>query len=146
MLQIGFESLEAEGATTETNGLEPELEMEELDMQDSLLGAPTEQQVNDAEDNRSEVAGEDMIGGASTAILNLTPTIKEALASEDAQQWQEAIHKELDGLEAMGTWEVVDVLLNTKLVDSKMVLWLKLDANGIPIRHKARLVARGFTQ
>ncbi|SOV05267.1 uncharacterized protein UDID_17878 [Ustilago sp. UG-2017a] len=41
--------------------------------------------------------------------------MKEALASEDAQQWQEAIRKELDGLEAMGTWEVVDVPPNTRL-------------------------------
>ncbi|KAJ1575250.1 hypothetical protein NDA11_004617 [Ustilago hordei] len=78
--------------------------------------------------------------------MNLTPTLKEALASDDAQQWQEAIRKELDGLEAMGTWEIVDVPPNTRLVDSKIVLRLKLDADGIPVRHKARLVARGFTQ
>ncbi|SOV03678.1 uncharacterized protein UDID_19114 [Ustilago sp. UG-2017a] len=59
---------------------------------------------------------------------------------------QEAIHKELDRLEAMGTWEIVDVPPNTRLVDSKIVLRLKLDADGIPIRHKVRLVAQGFTQ
>ncbi|SPC61539.1 related to retrotransposon protein [Ustilago sp. UG-2017b] len=46
----------------------------------------------------------------------------------------------------MGTWEVMDVPPNTRLVDSKIVLCLKLDADGIPIRHKARLVTRGFTQ
>ncbi|UTT89609.1 hypothetical protein NDA17_001210 [Ustilago hordei] len=32
------------------------------------------------------------------------------------------------------------------LVDSKVVLRLKLDADGVPVKHKARLVARGFTQ
>ncbi|SOV06091.1 uncharacterized protein UDID_19267 [Ustilago sp. UG-2017a] len=31
-------------------------------------------------------------------------------------------------------------------VDSTVVLWLKLDADGVPVKHKARLVARGFTQ
>ena len=107
--------------------------MEELDTQDSLQYAPIGQPIDDTEDNRSEIAVEDMIGGANTTTLNLTPTMKVELASEDAQQWQEAIRKELDGLEAMGTWEVVDVPPNTRLVDSKIVLRLKLDADGIPV-------------
>jgi hypothetical protein len=145
-LQIGFESLEAESAKPEANDLELEPEMEELDTQDSLQYAPIGQPIDDTEDNRSEIAVEDMIGRANTTTLNLTSTMKEALASEDTQQWQEAICKELDGLETMGTWEVVDVPPNTRLVDSKIVLRLKLDADGIPVRHKARLVARGFTQ
>ncbi|SYW74138.1 uncharacterized protein UHO2_01003 [Ustilago hordei] len=46
----------------------------------------------------------------------------------------------------MGTWEIMDVPPNTKLVNSKIVLHLKLDADGVPVQHKARLVARGFTQ
>ncbi|SYW84865.1 uncharacterized protein UHO2_05824 [Ustilago hordei] len=145
-LQIGFESLEAESAKPEANDLEPEPEIEEFDTQDSLPHAPIGQPIDDTEDNRLEIAVKDMIRGANTTTLNLTPMMKEALASEDAQQWQEAICKELDGLEAMGTWEVMDILPNTRLIDSKIVLHLKLDADGIPIRHKARLVARGFTQ
>ncbi|KAJ1601300.1 hypothetical protein NDA14_001112 [Ustilago hordei] len=72
--------------------------------------------------------------------------MKEALASEDAQQWQEAVCKELDRLEAMGTWEIMDVPPNTKLFNSKIILHLKLDADGVPVQHKARLVAQGFTQ
>ncbi|KAJ1031097.1 hypothetical protein NDA18_002316 [Ustilago nuda] len=146
LLQIGFESLEAESAKPEANDLELEPEIEELDMQDSLQHAPIGQPIDETEDNRSEIAVEDMIRGANTTTLNLTPTMKEALASEDAQQWQEAIRKELDRLEAMGTWEVMDIPPNTRLVDSKIVLHLKLDADGIPIQHKARLVTRGFTQ
>ena len=31
-------------------------------------------------------------------------------------------------------------------MDSKVVLWLKLDADGVPIKQKVQLVARGFTQ
>ncbi|SOV05550.1 uncharacterized protein UDID_18455 [Ustilago sp. UG-2017a] len=46
----------------------------------------------------------------------------------------------------MGTWEVVNHPPGVPLVDSKVVLRLKLDADGVPIKHKARLVARGFTQ
>ncbi|SYW77410.1 uncharacterized protein UHO2_07252 [Ustilago hordei] len=120
-LQIGFENLEAESTRSETIDHEPILEPEEINIQDILREA-------------------------NTTTMNLTPTLREALDSDEAQQWQEAICKELDGLEAMGTWEIVDIPPNTKLVNSKIVLHLKLDADGVPVRHKARLVARGFTQ
>ncbi|SOV04657.1 uncharacterized protein UDID_17161 [Ustilago sp. UG-2017a] len=105
------------------------------------------------EETRSETAVEDLlpaidstVGTANTAILNLDPTLGEAMNSEDAQLWKEAIRKELEGLEAMGTWEVVHQPPGVPLVDSKVVLRLKLDADGVPVKHKARLVARGFTQ
>ncbi|KAJ1595925.1 hypothetical protein NDA14_007330 [Ustilago hordei] len=54
------------------------------------------------------------VGATNTAVLNLDPTLGEAM--------------------------------NVPLMDSKVVLWLKLIADGVPIKHKARLVARGFTQ
>ncbi|KAJ1599476.1 hypothetical protein NDA14_002818 [Ustilago hordei] len=105
------------------------------------------------EETRSEAAVEDLlpaidstVGAANTAILNLDPTLGEAMNGEDAQLWKEAIRKELEGLEAMGTWEVVHQPPGVPLVDSKVVLQLKLDADGVPVKHKARLVARGFTQ
>ncbi|KAJ1600043.1 hypothetical protein NDA14_007590 [Ustilago hordei] len=105
------------------------------------------------EETKSEAAVEDLlpaidstVGTANTAILNLDPTLGEAMNGEDAQLWKEAIQKELEGLEAMGTWEVVHQPSGVPLVDSKVVLWLKLDADGVPVKHKARLVARGFTQ
>ncbi|SYW78879.1 uncharacterized protein UHO2_02891 [Ustilago hordei] len=145
-LQFGFESLEAEDTRPETDSDKPELEVEVLDMEDPLPKIHTALPADPIDDNRLELDVEEIIGEAHTATLNLTPTLKEALASDDAQQWQEAIRKELDGLEAMGTWEIVDVPPNTRLVDSKIVLRLKLDADGIPVQHKARLVARGFTQ
>ncbi|KAJ1571692.1 hypothetical protein NDA11_000802 [Ustilago hordei] len=91
-------------------------------------------------------AEDSTVGTANTAILNLDPTLREAMDGEDAQLWKEAIRKELEGLEAMGTWEVVHQPPGVPLVDSKVVLRLKLDADGVPVKHKARLVARGFTQ
>ncbi|SOV06276.1 uncharacterized protein UDID_19502 [Ustilago sp. UG-2017a] len=105
------------------------------------------------EETKSEATVEDLlpavdstVGAANTAILNLDPTLGEAMNGEDAQLWKEAIRKELEGLEAMGTWEVVHQPPGVPLVDSKVVLRLKLDADGVPVKHKARLVARGFTQ
>ncbi|KAJ1035148.1 hypothetical protein NDA18_000745 [Ustilago nuda] len=86
------------------------------------------------------------VGAANTAVLNLDPTLGEAMNGEDTQLWKEAIRKELEGLKAMGTWEVVHHLPGVPLVDSKVVLWLKLDTDSVHVKHKARLVARGFTQ
>ncbi|KAJ1601462.1 hypothetical protein NDA14_002863 [Ustilago hordei] len=87
-----------------------------------------------------------VVGATNTAVLNLDPTLREAMDGEDTQLWKEVICKELEGLEAMGIWEVICHLPGAPLVDSKIVLHLKLDADGVPIKHKAQLVARGFTQ
>ena len=150
-LKFGFENLEAvePSITAEGEPQEPELDVEILESSEPQIFGPATAtiDINDEINNSgSEGEVEDVLGEAHTAVLNLNPTLKEAFASEDAQQWQEAIRKELDGLEAMGTWEIVDKPPNANLVDSKIVLRLKLDADGVPIRHKARLVARGFTQ
>ncbi|SOV08056.1 uncharacterized protein UDID_17272 [Ustilago sp. UG-2017a] len=77
---------------------------------------------------------------------NLNPTIQEALAGEDKRFWEEAMRKELKGLEAMNTWETTDLPRGMNTVDMHWVLKIKTDANLIPTKYKARLVARGFTQ
>lgn len=52
-----------------------------------------------------------MFGLTTTGVgdkKNLDPTVHKALAGLDRGLWEEAMQKELDGLEAMGTWEVAD--------------------------------------
>ncbi|KAJ1029259.1 hypothetical protein NDA13_002514 [Ustilago tritici] len=46
-------------------------------------------------------AMDNVVGAANTAALNLDSTLREAMDGEDTQLWKEAIHKELEGLEAM---------------------------------------------
>ena len=46
----------------------------------------------------------------------------------------------------MGTWEVTDLPIGMNTVDTKWVLKVKTDANLVPTKFKARLIARGFTQ
>ncbi|KAJ1040763.1 hypothetical protein NDA11_003829 [Ustilago hordei] len=77
---------------------------------------------------------------------NLDPTISEVLSGEDKKHWEEVMHKELDRLKAMGMWEVADLLKGMNTVDMHWVLKIKTDANLIPTKFKARLVAQGFTQ
>ncbi|SOV07527.1 uncharacterized protein UDID_19208 [Ustilago sp. UG-2017a] len=73
---------------------------------------------------------------------NLDPTIHEAMSGEDRKHWEEAMRKELDGLEAMGTWEIADLPKGANTIDTRWVLKIKPDANLVPTKFKARLVAR----
>ncbi|SOV01642.1 uncharacterized protein UDID_18154 [Ustilago sp. UG-2017a] len=77
---------------------------------------------------------------------SLNPTVHEALAGKDRRIWEEAMCKELNGLEAMGTWETTDLPRGMNTVDTQWVLKIKTDANLVPTKYKARLVAQGFTQ
>ncbi|SOV06118.1 uncharacterized protein UDID_19409 [Ustilago sp. UG-2017a] len=87
-----------------------------------------------------------MTAGLQRNEKNLNPTVQEALTGEDRSVWKEAMRKELEGLEAMGTWEITDLPHGMNTVDTHWVLKVKTDANLIPTKYKARLVARGFTQ
>jgi len=52
----------------------------------------------------------------------------------------------MDALTKNGTWEVVNLPPNKKVVGSKWVFTVKHRANGSIERFKARLVAQDFTQ
>ncbi|UTT93862.1 hypothetical protein NDA17_006461 [Ustilago hordei] len=69
---------------------------------------------------------------------NLNPTIREALAGEDKRFWEEAMCKELKGLEAMNTWETTNLPHDMNTVDMHWVLKIKMDANLVPTKYKAR--------
>ncbi|CCF52175.1 hypothetical protein NDA11_002718 [Ustilago hordei] len=77
---------------------------------------------------------------------NLKPSVKEALTGPNQIHWWEAIKAEMDGLESMQVWETVDRLEGTTLVDSKLVLQVKTDADNVPYKFKARFCAHGFSQ
>ncbi|SYW81980.1 uncharacterized protein UHO2_00465 [Ustilago hordei] len=77
---------------------------------------------------------------------NLDLTVSKALSGEDRKHWEEVMCKELDGLKAMGTWEIANLPQGMNAVDTQWVLKIKTDVNLIPTKFKARLVAQGFTQ
>jgi hypothetical protein len=80
-------------------------------------------------------------------LVDDTPTtIAEALASPDADDWKEAVHNEMDSILSNGTWEVIDRPYGCKHVGCKWVFKLKLKPDGTIEKHKARFVAKGFTQ
>jgi hypothetical protein len=49
-------------------------------------------------------------------------------------------------IEASGTWELVDALVNQHPIGLKWVFKMKKDADGVVVKHKARLVAKEYVQ
>ena len=54
--------------------------------------------------------------------------------------------EEIDCIEEKQTWELVDVPKDKYVVNVKWIYKTKKDADGNVQKHKARMVARGFTQ
>ncbi|RVW39635.1 Retrovirus-related Pol polyprotein from transposon RE1 [Vitis vinifera] len=69
--------------------------------------------------------------------------IQEAL---DEPSWKLTVFEEINALKKNGTWEVVDLPREKKVVGCKWVFTIKSKADGSVERYKARLVAKGFTQ
>ena len=73
-------------------------------------------------------------------------TLNEAKRSADWQQWEKAIETELDQLQQMGTWNLVDLPEGRKAIGNKWVFLRKYSKTGELEKHKARLVAKGCSQ
>ena len=71
-------------------------------------------------------------------------TIDEALQQHDAKEWKKAISSELKSHSKHGTWKVVSRKKGVKPLSTKFVFLRKYNNAGQVIRHKARLVVRGF--
>ncbi|BFG20843.1 hypothetical protein CerSpe_071170 [Prunus speciosa] len=73
-------------------------------------------------------------------------SFKEAMESQNADKWREAMLNELESMKNNQVWELVEPQKSQKLVGSKWVFKTKKDKDGRIERFKARLVAKGFTQ
>ena len=60
--------------------------------------------------------------------------------------WKQAMQEEMDALHSQGTWTLVSFPSHKNLVGCKWIFKLKKNADGSVARHKARLVAQGFSQ
>lgn len=79
-------------------------------------------------------------------VWSVPKTYAEAMRSEHAERWQEACRAELKQMEEMRVWEVCELPKDGRLTDAKWVFAIKHDADGNPIKFKARYVAKGFSQ
>jgi hypothetical protein len=58
--------------------------------------------------------------------------------------WRAMMQQEMDTVERNRTWELADLPAGHRAITLKWVYKLKKDEAGAVIKHKARLVARGF--
>jgi transposase InsO family protein len=124
--------------TTATPEVGAELEGESVT---NLLMAILE----DADDDTAELSAALAEFTAEAEVLEPT-SLAEARRRPDWAQWEAGIQEELATLKAAGTWELADLPAGANLVGSKWVFRAKKDAAGHVVRHKARLVAQGFSQ
>lgn len=73
-------------------------------------------------------------------------TFQQAISGPDADEWKEAISRELEALNGNGTWEVTRRPERRSPIDSKWVFKVEPARLGQKKRFKARLCARGFRQ
>ena len=83
---------------------------------------------------------------AMSATLLEPATYEKAMASEEAEQWQQAMDEEIASLMANGTWTLEELPPGLQAIPVKWVFKVKTAANGTVERFKARLVAKGYRQ
>lgn len=66
--------------------------------------------------------------------------------SPDSELWKKAMVDEFNSLQENHTWELTDLPANRKAIDVKWVFKTKKDVDGNIVRHKARLVVKGYSQ
>ncbi|TPX56826.1 DNA-directed DNA polymerase, partial [Powellomyces hirtus] len=85
----------------------------------------------------------------SAASTKEPQTYKQALSSDDAPKWTEAINAELKSLHTHDTWEVINpksLPHNQRPIRNKWVFKIKRDLDGQPQHYKAWLVVKDFKQ
>lgn len=87
------------------------------------------------------------IFAAEMAEMEGDPTsLGEARKRADWVRWKEAMDDEMKNLKDAGTWELKEPKQGANVVGCKWVFKTKRDADGNVTKHKARLVAQGFSQ
>jgi hypothetical protein len=84
--------------------------------------------------------------GAAMRPKDAPNTVNEALRSPDRTHWQQAMEVEMLAHISNGTWDLVELPEDRKVIGSRWVFIVKRNADGSIDKYKARLVAQGFTQ
>ena len=84
--------------------------------------------------------------GAHTLLLMSAEEPGTFAAAERDGAWRRAMLEEMKSIEDNRTWELVDPPAGCRPIGLKWVYKVKRDERGAIVKHKARLVARGFVQ
>jgi hypothetical protein len=90
---------------------------------------------------------DDFVSSVSLITNDEEPTCyQEAMEVSDSEKWKEAMKEEMNALERNGTWDLVELPKDRKIVGCKWVFKLKRGVDDKIERYKARLVAKGYSQ
>ena len=78
-------------------------------------------------------------------MLGVPQTHQQAISGPDAKRWQEAMEEEMGSLRENDTYTVTPLPEGRQTVGGRWVYALK-DGPGETVRHKARYVAKGYSQ
>jgi hypothetical protein len=100
------------------------------------------------------VVGDAEVPGLAARMLNADHRLMLMSAEEPATfaiaereaAWRKAMLEEMWAIEENQTWELVDPPARCRPIGLKWVFKVKKDERGAIVKHKARLVARGFVQ
>lgn len=73
-------------------------------------------------------------------------TVAEIYRRKDKEAWKKAMDDEISSMKLNNTWELVQLPKGKRAISTKWIFKTKRNNDGEIIRHKARLVARGFSQ
>ena len=73
-------------------------------------------------------------------------SFRQAKGSKEWEEWERAMHTELEQLHRMGTWKLIKKPPGVVPIANKWVYAKKRDKEGIVTKYKARLVAKGCAQ
>ena len=104
-----------------------------------------ESHVDGAHVTPEEVAFEE-VAYAAAQLSGDPQTYKQAMRSPDAAKWQQDMDREVRALKENGVIKTTVLPPGAKVTGSRWHYKTKRDATGSVVRHKARLVAQGFTQ
>ena len=84
--------------------------------------------------------------GCDLSIDKDPVSFKKAMECYDSEKWFNAMKEELKSMDDNEVWELVELPNEKKRVGCKWVFKTKRDSKGNIERHKARLIAKGYTQ
>ena len=73
-------------------------------------------------------------------------TFSQAISSKESDLWYHALKDVMESMASNQVWDLIELPYGVKTIGCKCVFKTKKDSQGNIKRHKARLMAKGFTQ
>lgn len=121
---------------------------EENNVQVKSTSAPmTRSPYNTRQTSKLQQYNSEEIMRGDLCVAEVDPkSLEEALASNDRQNWLNAIRDEIDSLNKNKTWKLIPREPNMHVITNQWVFKIKYKCNGKIDKYKARLVVRGCSQ